>query len=69
MRQQMVRTDEKEQPAHRRSYILRLWRAGEPQAGNWQASLEDPLTRERFGFSTLEQLFAFLMELSERSLK
>jgi hypothetical protein len=69
MRQQMVRTDEKEQPVHRRSYILRLWWVGEPQAGNWQASLEDPFTRERFGFSSLEQLFAFLMELSERSLK
>ena len=61
--------DEKEQPVQRRSYILRLWCAGDPQAGNWQASLEDPFTRERLGFSGLEQLFAFLMELSERSLK
>jgi hypothetical protein len=48
-----------------RSYILRLWCAGEPQAANWHASLEDPSTKERFGFSGLEQLFAFLMELSE----
>ena len=69
MRQQTGRTDEKEQLMLRRSYILRLWCAGEPQAGNWQASLEDPFTRERFGFSSLEQLFAFLMALSERSLK
>jgi hypothetical protein len=61
----MVRTDEKVQPAHRRSYILRLWCTGDPGAGNWQASLEDPSTRERFGFSSLEQLFAFLMEQSE----
>jgi len=38
----------------------------EPQAAEWHASLEDPSTKERFGFSSLEQLFAFLMELSER---
>jgi hypothetical protein len=49
-----------------RSYVLRLWCEGEPGAGNWHASLEDPSTKERFGFSSLEQLFAFLMELSER---
>ena len=65
MRRQTRRTDEKEQLAYRRSYILRLWCAGEPQAGNWQASLEDPSTKERFGFSSLEQVFAFLMETSE----
>jgi hypothetical protein len=55
-----------QQPPHRRSYLLRLWCAGEPQAGNWQASLEDPFTGERVGFSSLEQLFAYLIELSER---
>jgi hypothetical protein len=55
-----------QQPIHSRSYILRLWCAGEPQTADWQASLEDPSTKERLGFSSLEQLFAFLMELSER---
>jgi len=54
------------EPIHSRSYILRLWCADEPQAAEWHASLEDPSTRERFGFSGLEQLFAFLMERSER---
>ena len=66
MGKQPRRTHLKPQPTHRRSYILRLWCAGEPQAGNWHASLEDPSTKERFGFANLEQLFAFLMELSER---
>ena len=56
---------EDQHPIHSRSYILRLWCAGEPETGNWHASLEDTSTRERFGFSNLEQLFAFLMELSE----
>jgi hypothetical protein len=37
-----------------------------PQTADWHASLEDPFTKERFGFSSLEQLFAFVMELSER---
>jgi hypothetical protein len=55
-----------QQPSHRHSYLLRLWCAGEPQSGNWRASLEDPFTGERVGFASLEQLFAFLMELSER---
>ena len=48
-----------------RSYILRLWCVGEPRDADWHASLEDPFTKERFGFSSLEQLFAFLMEKSE----
>ena len=63
---QTRRPDQNQQPIHSRSYLLRLWRAGEPQAAEWHASLEDPSTQERFGFSGLEQLFAFLMELSER---
>ena len=59
-------THEDQHPNHSRSYILRLWCADEPQATEWHASLEDPSTRERYGFSSLEQLFAFLMERSER---
>jgi hypothetical protein len=66
MKRQPRRTDENQHPISSRSYILRLWCAGEPQAAEWHASLENPSTKERFGFSSLEQLFAFLMELSER---
>ena len=58
---------ENRQPLRSRSYILRLWCVGEPQAAQWHASLEDPSTRERLGFSSLEQLFAFVMEFSERN--
>lgn len=66
MKKRPGQTDENQQPIHSRSYILRLWRTGEPQIAEWHASLEDTFTRERFGFSSLEELFAFLMELSER---
>ncbi len=66
MRKRTRPTRESHQPIHSRSYILRLWCADEPQMDGWHASLEDPSTKERFGFSSLEQLFAFLMELSER---
>jgi len=66
MKKRPRQTHDDQHPIHSRSYILRLWCAGEPGAGNWYASLEDTSTRERFGFSNLEQLFAFLMELSER---
>ena len=66
MKKRPGRAHESQQPTHSRSYILRLWCVGEPQTAEWHASLEDPSTKERFGFSSLEQLFAFLMEISER---
>ena len=65
MRKPLRRTNEDQQPNRSRSYILRLWSTGELQAADWRASLEDPSTRERYGFPSLEQLFAFLTELSE----
>jgi hypothetical protein len=65
MNGQPRRTRENQQPIRSRSYILRMWCADEPQTADWHASLEDPVNKERFGFSSLEQLFAFLMELSE----
>jgi hypothetical protein len=43
------------------SYLLRLWRT--PQA--WHASLDDPHTGKRLGFASLEQMFAYLMEVTE----
>jgi len=65
MKRQPRRTDENQQPIRSRSYILRLWCVDGPQTAEWHASLEDPSTKERFGFGSLEQLFAFLMEQSE----
>jgi hypothetical protein len=41
------------------SYLLRLWRADEAQAG-WRASLHDPRTGERLGFATLDDLVEYL---------
>jgi hypothetical protein len=49
------------------SYILRLWRVDEFETSNWRASLEIPDTGKRIGFASLEQLFAFLMDLSENN--
>ena len=40
------------------SYLLRLWNVG--RAGEWHASLEDPSTGERRGFTGVEVLFTFL---------
>jgi len=67
MKKRPGRTHYDQHPINSRSYILRLWYTGEPEAGDWHASLEDTSTRERFGFPSLEQLFAFLMELSENN--
>jgi hypothetical protein len=50
------------------SYVLRLWRAEAPDPG-WRASLEDQSGSGRMGFASLEQLFAYLMELVEGDAK
>lgn len=50
---------------HQLSYLLRLWRMRELDCSDWQASLEVPGTGKRIGFASLEQLFAYLIDLSE----
>ncbi len=53
-----------------RAYLLRLWRVhskdGAEQASEWRASLEDPHTRQRLAFATLERLFAFLTDQTDQ---
>ena len=51
---------------HHLSYLLRLWRSEGLRGFDWRASLEVPETGQRIGFASLEQLFAFLMDVSER---
>jgi hypothetical protein len=41
------------------SYLLRLWRVKEGEAG-WRASLESAQTGERRGFATLDALFDYV---------
>lgn len=48
----------------RRSYLLRLWQTDNPGGPNWQASLETPGNGERIGFASLEELFAYLLDLT-----
>lgn len=42
-----------------RSFLLRLWRAKDAEDSNWYASLEDPVTGKRKGFSDLDELVAY----------
>lgn len=42
------------------SYLLRIWRVADGEQPVWCASLENPVSGERCGFATLEELFAFL---------
>ena len=45
------------------SYLLRLWQETEEEGKwIWRASLESPLTGERFGFADLAELCSFLEE-------
>jgi hypothetical protein len=44
------------------AYLLRLWRETGGERSQWRASLQNPHTGERVGFSSLQGLFAFLEE-------
>lgn len=43
-----------------KTYLLRVWRANTAGRVVWRASLDDPYTGTRLGFSSLKRLFAFL---------
>lgn len=49
------------------AFLLRIWRSNETSDDGWRASLESVETGAKRGFSTLEELFAFLTELCEPS--
>jgi hypothetical protein len=42
------------------SYLLRLWLAGDNDLPEWRAALLDPLTGERRGFASLEEMTIYL---------
>lgn len=44
------------------SFLLRLWQAESKGALVWRASLESSRTEERWGFASLDALFAFLRQ-------
>lgn len=52
------------QPRYR-AFLLRLWQEQSGGQWVWRASLEDPHTHVRKGFSRLEDLSAFLREVME----
>ena len=49
------------------SYLVRLWRSDD--ASPWRASLEDARTHEHHAFSEADQLFAFLREQMQATLR
>jgi hypothetical protein len=50
------------EPRRYLAYMLRLWAVRNGDKLTWRASLESPHTGERWGFSSLEVLLAFLVE-------
>lgn len=51
-----------------RVYLLRSWQEGIPASealAVWRFSLEDPVTRQRRGFASLEALASFLAAETE----
>ena len=51
--------------SHYQAYLLRLWQ--ETPHTPWRVSLQSTVDNERFGFSSLESLFAFLEAQTDRS--
>lgn len=49
-----------ESERHYRSFLLRLWRAGDGAASEWRVVLEDVITGERHAFTDLASLVRFL---------
>lgn len=47
------------------SYVLRLWQSSREDQ-SWHASLTDPVSGERYGFGSLEALFSYLCEQTQR---
>jgi hypothetical protein len=52
---------------HYRAYMLRMWSVEQSGQAVWMASLEDPHTGERLGFSNVEALMVYLRELTDSS--
>ena len=46
------------------SFLLRLWRVQEKAGWSWRASLEDVEDRELVGFASLDDLLAFLCQIT-----
>jgi hypothetical protein len=44
------------------SYLLRMWQTSDGEKHTWCASLEQPGTRGRQGFASLDELFDFLRD-------
>ncbi len=44
------------------AFMVRLWRVDDERHPTWRASVQDPHTGERRGFTDLKELFTFLEE-------
>ncbi len=53
---------ERDERERYRSYLLRLWRAHDGREPLWRASTERVATGEVTQFTTLSELFAFLVQ-------
>jgi hypothetical protein len=51
------------------SYLLRIWQTGDDESCTWRASLEQPGTRARRGFASLDELFRFLRDQAAAELE
>ena len=45
------------------SYLLRIWQPEKEVSGEWNASLEDPNSREVIYFKNLDHMLIFLSEI------
>jgi hypothetical protein len=53
-----------EAPLIYRSYLLRLWQVREEAGLAWRATLKNARTSEQRGFASLEELIAYLRQVT-----
>lgn len=54
-----------ESKRQRRSFLLRLWRAGDGERPEWRLTLEDVVSSESHTFGAIDDLMAFLDRLMD----
>jgi hypothetical protein len=60
-----IHANQSHQPGTKCAFILRLWHDDRLATTSWRASIEIPTTGMRIGFANLEQLFAYLIDITE----
>ncbi len=57
---------DKDQPEYY-SFLLRIWRTGQKEEGEWRATLEHITSGEKYVFTSLKELFRFIWQKTSQA--